>query len=400
MARVLRPNATEGVVIENVTSDLRVRGYSGTDIRVEGDDPEIHRENDSSPIHIRSNSDCQIKMPDSAPLTIQHINGDAKITNLDSRSDIEHINGDLIARHIGDTVIGNVDGDCIAKYISGELQVKNINGDMIAQNIAGDMVIENVHGDLEVREVSGSCTCSNVGGDLEVVIDFQDGNNYQFACQNTIAFAITSQTNVMFIVPKDVNISVDGSLNDVDLEIEDDENGQQIIIGEGGAEVHVLRAQNVDLTYRSGFHAEIDISLDLEDQMHDIGRQVNESLSGLGDMIGMHTQNALDSAASAISQSTGFIKKFNVKDMEHRVKRAEERANRHADRMQRHSERQAKRAERRAEKILRFKKRQRDQEIQKDPVSNEERLMILRMVEEGKLTIEEAEKLLSALEGR
>ena len=95
-----------------------------------------------------------------------------------------------------------------------------------------------------------------------------------------------------------------------------------------------------------------------------------------------------------------ILQKFNVKDTEHRVKRAAERANRHTDRMQRHAERQAKRAERRAEKILRFKKRQRDQEVQKDPVSNEERLMILRMVEEGKLTIEEAEKLLSALEGR
>jgi hypothetical protein len=34
-----------------------------------------------------------------------------------------------------------------------------------------------------------------------------------------------------------------------------------------------------------------------------------------------------------------------------------------------------------------------------DPVSNEERLMILQMLEEKKITLQEAEQLLAALEG-
>jgi hypothetical protein len=326
------------------------------------------------------------------------VKGDSKITHLEAKAAIEHINGDLIARHIGETHIVKVFGDCIAKYISDDLNVQHVGGDMIAQNIEGDLVIDNVGGDLQVRDVGGSCTCSNVNGDLEVVVDFREGNSYQFGSHASITFGLTSEVNAIFIVPKEVNISVDDSLSDIELSIEDHPSGQQIIVGEGGGEVHVLRAQNVELTYRSGFH--VDISIDLEDQIDEVSRQVNERLSGLGEMLGIHTQNALDSATDAISQSTGFVKKFKIKDTERRVQRAEERANRHTERMQRHAERQAKRAERRAEKMLRFSKRQREQEIQNDPVSNEERLMILRMVEEGKLTIEEAEKLLSALEGR
>jgi hypothetical protein len=231
-------------------------------------------------------------------------------------------------------------------------------------------------------------------------MDFQLGNTYQFGSQGTIGFGLTADANAVILVPKGVNVNVDSSLSEVDIRIEDHNEGRQIIMGEDGPQVHVLYASNVELTYRSGFHADIDISIDLEDQMNEIGRQVNERLSGLGEMIGLHTQNALGSAADAISQSTGFAKKFKIKDTEHRVRRAEERAIRHTERMQRHAERQAKRAQRRAEKMLRFNKRQREQEIQHDPVSNEERLMILRMVEEGKLTIEEAEKLLSALEGK
>lgn len=398
MARILQPNATEGVEINTIAGDLRVRGYSGTDIRIEGDNPDIQRDHDSAPIRIECNGDCQIKMPDVADLTIGAVNGDSKITNLEAKSDIEKISGDLIARHVGETIIGKVNGDCIAKYIADNLTVRHIGGDMIAQHIEGDMVIENVGGDLDVQDVSGSCTCSNVNGDLEVVVDFQPDNTYQFSSQGTITFGLTSDMNAIFIVPKDVDISVDDNLSDVELSIDDHPDGQQIIVGEGGAEVHILHANNIDFTYRSGFH--VDISVDLEDQIDAVGRQVNESLSGLGEMINVHTQNALNTAADAIAQSSGFVKKFKVKDVERRVKRAEERANRHAERMQRHAERQAKRAERRAEKMLRFSKRQRDQEVQSDPVSNEERLMILRMVEEGKLTIEEAEKLLSALEGR
>jgi len=37
---------------------------------------------------------------------------------------------------------------------------------------------------------------------------------------------------------------------------------------------------------------------------------------------------------------------------------------------------------------------------EKEPVSEEERLMILRMLEQKKITLEEAEQLLSALEGK
>jgi hypothetical protein len=87
-----------------------------------------------------------------------------------------------------------------------------------------------------------------------------------------------------------------------------------------------------------------------------------------------------------------------------RMRRTQEKLERKLEAARRRSEMKAQAAERRAQ----FHGR-RSWNVEwpttppappKEPVSDEERLMILRMLEQKKITLEEAEELLSALEGK
>jgi DNA-binding transcriptional MerR regulator len=82
---------------------------------------------------------------------------------------------------------------------------------------------------------------------------------------------------------------------------------------------------------------------------------------------------------------------------EAKMRRAQEKLERKMAAAQRKAELKAKAAERRR-KGWRYEGVSSDISARDEPVSDDERLMILRMLEEKKISLEEAEKLLSAME--
>jgi hypothetical protein len=86
------------------------------------------------------------------------------------------------------------------------------------------------------------------------------------------------------------------------------------------------------------------------------------------------------------------------------MKKAHEKMQRKLEAARRRAERKARAAERAARDRRRrpesYKYSPPKSVPAQEPVSDEERLMILEMLEQGKISIDEAEQLLSALEGK
>ncbi len=400
MTKIERSDVRVGLIVENIGGDLRVRGHSSDDLRIEGEEPEVFQDDGDSPIHVLCIGDCDIKMPETVTLTIKTIGGDAKVTNLERGISIESVAGDLIVRNIADDVsIGSIGGDLIAKHVEGNLAVAAVGSDMAAFKINGDLAVDVVGNDLKIRGLDCACNCVDVGSDLHVEIDFQPEHTYQLSAGGDIVCVVTADTDATFSVPVGIEVAVIG--DKLAVTIEEDEEFQTITLGDGSAQVTILSADSLSLETDSERRLEFKIDLDAE--IGNIGKTISDSLSGLdnlselGEMIDAQTQEAIAAAAEIGKQFTGKKKK-KIKKHAERAQRHAERAKRQAERAQRQVERQAERAQRHAERMRRFHRRSEPEADVWEPVTNEERMTILQMVQDGKISVEEAETLLRALE--
>lgn len=383
MSQVERGEFNEELVIHAIGGDLRVRGYSGNGLRIEGDSLTVTNE---TPLEVRCGDDCDIQVTEQAEVTIHQVDGDAKITNLGNTLLIGAVSGDLIVRHIESAVtIKDTQGDFIAKHIEGYLTVHNVGGDAQIQSISGNLTVDNVGGDLEIRDIEGACICKNIEGDLEIRVKFQAGQTYHFEAEGSIECVVTSDTDATFHVVHDIELNLEDTDLQTTIEVEGDI--RHVRVGSGGADVYIGAGDSFTLStsqanFGGGYN--FDFQVNLDEQMKELNRKINESLSGLGQIIDTTTQQALEQVS----------RRFRGRQMEEEVKR-------HTERVTRMAERQAERAHRHTDRMQRFSKRRRETEPDTwEPASSQERMLILKMVEEGKITVEEADKLLQTIEGK
>lgn len=385
------------VIVEAVLGDLQIRGRSGTELAVEGDGAEIVLDNrDETTIRVQAQGDCDIKLPESTPLRIQQVNGDIdKLTGIQARIDIDSIGGDAMLRRLeGQVTIATINGDLEMKSIDGNVAVTDGHGDAHLQRINGQVTVGNIHGDLMLSEISGSCRVELVRGDLQINIAFAPENTYQFAADGDIEIMVTADTNATFYMPPDIDIDFSGRLEGASRSFVDPETRQNVLeLGAGQATVRINDAGSIDFVSDSSmgsFGTEFEFKLDKD--LGQLGEQLS-GLSDLGEIIERKTRQGLSAAAKV-------MKDLDVK-VEMQAERAQERARRHKERMERAEERirrAEERAQRRAERFSRFNRHQ--QQDNWEPVSEEERLLILKMVQDGKISVEEADRLLTTLEGK
>lgn len=398
MTRIERTDVRTGIVVETIGGDLRVRGHSGSELLLEGDNPDVSMQNADGPLIIHCGGDCDIRMPEHLSLKVGTVGGDAKITNLESSIMVSNVGSDLVLRHIvGNVTVENVGGDFVAKHIEGDLTVGNVGSDVEIQGVEGEVLLDQVGSDAVLKEIGGSCRCGQVGSDILVAIDFERGNSYHFQAGGEVACVVGAETDAIFVLPRGIEVEMDE--DSIDAVVQLQSGNQRIVLGEDGPEVFV-QSNAFTLTgsrRQRGFQFEFDA------QFGDLERQLNESLSGLGQMLEKRTQEAIDHATAFAKDFGSRISGRGRAGMEERIERQAERAKRHAERhserMQRHAERHMDRAHRHAERMQRYTRR-RDDEGGWAPVSNEERLVILKMLQEGKISVEEAETLLRTLEGK
>jgi hypothetical protein len=131
--------------------------------------------------------------------------------------------------------------------------------------------------------------------------------------------------------------------------------------------------------------------------------EVVAEVEGLGRHIEAHIAEAMAEIETRLEESLGRI---DSEQIHLQVERAREQAlrtaGRAAERARQTAEREAERARLRAERAERRWQRASGQRprSKRAPVTDEERMRVLRMVETGKLSPEQAADLLAALEGR
>ncbi len=404
-----------------VSGNLVYKGWDRPEVEARGSSSEnLSLEENDGVIRVECRSDCTVQAPRELAVDCQSIGGDATFKSLDGELTVAEVSGSLNLRAVGATNIDTVRGSLYARDISGNLRVASVYGGITAVDIQGDFeVADSCYGSLTLDDLGGNASAS-VQGNVTLRLDPTPGREYSFA----------SRGNLICRIPKDssavVKVSSAGSLSVHHPQVEKkeaDETELEFVLGDGGARLTLSAEGNLTLSSMTTKWdwGDFDFELD-EDLSSTIGEQVSEQIEAQLEMVEQQLEAQLESLATVLETSGLSAEK--AERIAERARQASERAsqraqdkiNRAQEKLQRKLEAARRRAERkaRAAEHAARDRRRRPETFQwetgraasatgtaevEEPVTDEERMLILQMLEKEQISAAEAEKLLAALEG-
>ncbi|MBC8336883.1 MAG: hypothetical protein ISR59_10535 [Anaerolineales bacterium] len=350
----LTTSKTPSLVIDNVPGDLRLTGWDNNEIKAKTNGKKLELVDKDGVFTLSCDNDLILSVPNAAQIKIYNIKNDASLRSLSGFLQIDSMGGDLALRNVGSVKLGEIKGDLVLRHSKGDFQVERTRGDASIRDIGGSMQLGNLGGDLHLRELQGNLK-AQIGGDAVLFITPKEGAEYSFSAGSDILLRLPQDSDV------ELNLSASGNL-DVNLpDFDKDQDLQHITLGSASAKMTLSAGGDLLVTTQSG---EWDSLADFDIGLPFIGADLPGVPTDLADQIS------------------------------HKVEAATRKAMNQAGK----AGRKAQKAERQARRAVRMVSHRFDSNNSAEPVSGDERLLILKMLQEKKITAEEAENLLSALE--
>jgi len=426
-------------VTVDVQGDLRLKGHDELQVTAKGSsEEELTLEERDGQIWVTATSDCTLRVPRSANVFIKIVHGDAVIKGLDGVLSGDTVHGDLTLRDVGETSVNAVYGEVSAKNITGSLCFDRVEGNLQAKDVQEVFTITSrVRGNLRLDDVDMGATAI-VDGNITLRLDPGPGEKFEFTAGGNIFCRLPEDASVEVSVPKaaQVMVNLPGarstapiktpyslSLGDADSSLTLSAEGNVVLDryapdwGEFGDFDVEIGTEMEGMTEAIGQQ----IEAQLEAQMASIESQLEAQMAGLEMRIGSFGLS--EEQRRRAEERARVASKRAQERAQERMRQAQERLERKLADAQRKIEIKTRAAERAAERIAERGARRGRPPLQfsfphtphaphmpmrpgvppptpTEPVSEQERLMILRMLEENKISLEQAEKLLAALEGK
>lgn len=394
------------LIVNRTGGDLTLKGWNQQEIRIAAatDSHQVEELDDGIKLDFPGNA--VLHVPHSVQLEITRAGGDTQVKGLQGALKIGKVGGDLYLSDLGDTEVSTVGGDLYARNIRGSLAVQKCGGDCIIQDTDGQFSVHQAGGDLLFKDIGGGIS-ARTGGDIH-------GN---FSPVSWQTYSLHSGSDLAVQLPADLNAEIHcrsktGRVSFVGNGQED--SGEKELtrtFGEGGVSISLEAKGDIKVITREEswspkFNLDLEIDPDfpaiadeiteqtitqLEKQLSGLDEQLQESLSGIMESLGSLglPEEELRSIEEKISSSgenaARTVEKISQKTqarIEKKIAKARSKA----------QQAQRKKHSFDLEGFLGESSRQKDLE--------EERMLILNMLQDKKITADQADELLSALEGR
>ena len=365
MSRMISVGSSPNIIVDTIGGDISVVGWDGNEILLKADDDEIRLQQNDDEIHFSSDDDVSMRIPKASTVTFSSIRGDAAIRGVGGDIRITAIDGDLSMRDVGNVFIDSIGSDFSLKGARGNLYVKSADADISLRDVEGNIHIDSVADDLALRGARGDIKV-NVGEDVVVYLEPREDGQYM----------VTAGDDILIVLPSNANATVTMQGDEIDVAwpgIQNDPEATErvVVLGNGSAKITLSAGGDVRLTNQAN-------AAESADEFGNFAG-LNFDWSGFGERLSRQVV-----AATA------------------RVTRNAEEATRRAER---HAERHARRWGRKpppgpwSDFGPKGVPPMPPGTLKAEPVAEEERMAILKMLQEKKITAEQAEQLLQALEG-
>jgi hypothetical protein len=416
METITFSTASQPVIQLNVNGNSRCSGGDTDEIVIQAstaDDVSYRMEGDI--IYLTAESNAEITIPAAADLRVGTVQGNGQFKNLSGPLTIQKIGGNLDLYRVGPAVIEKIYGNLTAREISGELTLVAVYGNLSAQNVAGRVQLhDQAKGNLILRGVSGAYATALGSATLTLIPSDSD------------EYLIEVSGNIYCTIPAEASVEIEAWSGSRQIRVDFPERkeavrSQDLTLSRHGGEsritvkakgfVHlstgIAHADKPDRTgpaFDENF-GEIseEIHSLIDAQMHNLEQQLNASLSGLPDF--SETPEFSEDINQIVEQARQYSTRAALQAQaraQAAAERAQEKLTRKLEKARRKAARQANKTTVRSAQHGAWERGQTTRRTTPggDQVTDEERLLILKMLEEKKISIEEAEQLLAALEGQ
>lgn len=372
------------VLIESVQGSLQVKGWDRPEVMLKSPGGESELEESEDAVRLRCSSDCVLRVPHAAAVEVHMVDGEAYFKLLEEPLSIQKIGGSLRLNDVAGVRINTVAGNLHARRIQGDLEIDQVGGNAGVRQVEGACILTTVGGNLELRDIEGDVG-ADAGGTARLRLSQALAQSYELVAGGNVECRLPEGASLR------VSLESGGQRIRVRLPESTKTYGGEASfdLGAGEGTLEARAGGMIDFRVYGGEWAP-DESDDVF--MEDFGRQISEQIESQMDQLSEKLSHL-----SSVFESSGF----SSEQADRIARKAREAGERAAIRAQERVARELEKARRRAESKASRGRKVAYQASSPEPsgATDEERLMILQMLEQKKISVQQAQELLNALEG-
>lgn len=349
---------TPTVRVEDVTGNLEVRGVDDHQVEatVKGHD-QVNLKQEGEVVVLTADGDTRLRLPRAARLQVVKVRRDLRVRDLSADLEIDHVGGDTELDRVSGARISQIGGNLNAAHLKGGLTLLGAGGDVRLRDVSGavrvalggDLVAKGAHSPLDVT----------AGGDVVLRLEIVNPEPVKVVAGGDIVCRLQGSPSATLTLAS-------GGTRTIDLPgVERNESApEQLQLGDGEAEVNLHSGGDIWL-------GGMDASSGVEDA------------DAIGSRVAASVGKTLAEVEAGLAAMGAVMESVPEAEISSKVQKI-------------------------VERTIRRTQRGHLKDIPPLPVaagsgsdtagaSDEERLKILKMVEDGKLSVEDAEKLFEAL---
>lgn len=407
MAHVLNLTSDEPVVHLKAYGGVQIDGIDRAEVICEIDAPQLATlVEDNGHVYVTVNAACNLQVPHKSTIEIERSMGSVMIENIKGPITVEKVLGNLVLMDVAQAEVGKVGGNFSVRKATGMIRVDKVAGSLTiddvqsfeCEKVGGNCILRDVREICRVEKVGGSCQAQGLAGkvllakfggslkarDVSLDSDVKVGGNIEL-------IDVRFEEELGLYAGGNIAIALQEDQQDLSMKIRS--GGHKIKIVAFGDDIetksgvyeHQIGTGGRALTMNAGGSVSIaDAPKSGEDFIGDLSDRFTFEESAFSEMI----QERIDTA---------------TRRAEAKVRAAEIRLGQIQDRV----------VKRRGFKVDLGIDDQDAEESQPKPdapvppitrpagkkgATDEERLMILKMLQDGKISVDEAETLFTAME--
>lgn len=396
----VKPNSE--LIIEKAEGDLNLRGWSQQEIQILGSSAGEPAKDKDRKLRLSFASDTSLKIPYDLPVTIEKASGDLVIQDHHQSLSISNAVGDLVLENVHQPVIKQVNGNLTVSRVDGDLMVELIQGDLHAEQISGQAAVK-CAGDLILDQV-GQGIDATAEGDLFASFSPLPWQFYSLKAEGNLSITLPPDSDIKADLSsgsREIHVHLDGKKEKIEAaqhQVKTRADGAAIKISAGGS------IKVSDTTRGRNFPDSLDLN-NLDQVIKDFSQKTVQQIEAQLFALDQELQETLGNLSSSL-EAYG-LNEENLTRVKEEIREAGTLAADKAKATAQQAEQKLQKNIRRAQmKAREFQQKKQDFNLEefifgssrKANQNQEERLMILQMLQDQKISAAEAAGLISALE--
>jgi len=152
------------IEITACAGDLVISGWGDPNVLITGDGADVQESEGG--LTLVSQGDLVLKVPTLSEITAVSTSGDLVIQHVTGGLHLGEVNGDIVLKHTSNAKIGKINADLAVRNCQGNLSIEEISGDASISHVVGDVNIDSVNGDVSISHLNGTANVNSVSGDV------------------------------------------------------------------------------------------------------------------------------------------------------------------------------------------------------------------------------------------